>query len=90
MTSVNESNAYQRGKREGYDIGYASAMDNARKHGLSLRIWKLVIAGVAGFMLAVALEAHGMSMETAHTTAQIVENESLLSRIWGAILKVLM
>lgn len=93
MTSVNEMNAYQRGKREGYDIGVENTLEKAKKAGLTLRLWKLIIAGVVGFMLAVALEAHALEIpvETTHanSTVQIVENESLVEIVWGAILKAL-
>ena len=67
MTSVNESNAYQRGKRDGYDIGYASSMETARKYGTSLRWWKLAIAVLIGFMLGMATEAHAQTATTSLT-----------------------
>jgi len=119
MTSVNESNAYQRGKRDGYDIGYASSMENARRYGTSLRWWKLAVAFGIGFIMAVAF---GVEAQTTHaqSTAQtsvtvtigaevpcnpvnckeipeeepaqvenITQEQSLLQRIWSAILRVL-
>lgn len=115
MASVNEVNAYNRGKREGYDIGVANTIERAKREGLTLRWWKLVIAGLVGFTLALALEAHAETVQTtltvleptqvtaevpctpincpetltANSTAQTVENESLLSRWWSAILEML-
>ena len=69
MTSVNELNAYNRGKREGYDIGYNSAMEYARREGTALRWWKLIIAGLIGFMLGAGATANA---QTATTTLEVV------------------
>lgn len=117
MTSVNEVNAYNRGKREGYDIGVANTIERAKKEGLELRWMKLLIAGAIGFALAVAIEAHAETAQTSVTvvipvqvTAEVACNptncpeiaeeepvqiqnvaqeESLLQRIWSAILRAL-
>lgn len=74
MTSVNELNAYNRGKREGYDIGYTAGstdmIETAKREGTSLRWWKLVIAFVVGFLWAIAFDAHAQA--TAQTSVTVV------------------
>lgn len=67
MSSVNEVNAYERGKREGYDIGHTAGstemLETAKREGTSLRWWKLVIAVVLGFLI-------GTEVASAQATAQ--------------------
>lgn len=111
-----EQRALYKGRAEGYDLGYRNAIETAKREGLAIRWWKLIIAGLIGFMLAVALEAHAQtaqttltvleqtqvtaevpcnptncpaSIQTSHSTPKTVENESLLSRLWNAILRAL-
>lgn len=70
MTSVNELNAYNRGRQEGYKIGAQDTLERARREGTSLRWWKLIIAGLIGFLLAVGMEAHAQA--TAQTSVTVV------------------
>lgn len=101
MTSVNELNAetrgYNRGKREGYEIGYQSAMEKAREYGLAVRWMKLVIAIVIGYMIGMAVTAHGQVTVGASVPCNEYncpieeehEQPDLLERMWSAILGVL-
>jgi hypothetical protein len=70
MTSVNESNAYQRGKREGYAAGKEDMRDRAIKEGTTLRAWKLVIIFIIGFMLGTATNAQAQIPGTPGSTPQ--------------------
>jgi len=117
--SVNESNAYQRGKRDGYDIGHTAGTTETYKQATEVRWMKLAIAGLVGFMLAVTVSAGAQSthaQSTAQTTLTVtigaevpcnpenckeipeeepaqVQNvehsESLLQRMWSAILRLI-
>ncbi len=63
MTSVNEMNAYKRGKEEGtqagYDIGHNAGYSKANewhlKEKTTLRLYRYAICMVIGFMIAVVL-----------------------------------
>jgi len=67
MTSVNESKAYQRGKRDGYDIGHRAATQETYKQAMSLRWMKIAIAVLIGFALGMATEAHAHTATTSLT-----------------------
>ena len=118
MTSVNELNAQQRaykeGKRDGYDIGYSTAMETAWKHGTELRWSKLALAFVIGFMVAIATEASAQTsipttvtvtisaevpcnptncpeipVEKPAVIQNVTQEQTLLQRIWSAIVRAL-
>jgi hypothetical protein len=67
MTSVNELNAYNRGKREGYDIGHTAGTTETYRQAMSLRWMKIAIAILIGFALGMATEAHAQTATTSLT-----------------------
>lgn len=71
MTSANEMNAYNRGKRDGYDVGYDNGWKDCnnvhRSNKPVLIVMKIVIALAVGFFLGMASEAHSASATTSLT-----------------------
>lgn len=73
MTSVNELNGAERARKEGYERGCrqgrCQALEEAKKHGATVRTMKLIIAFVLG--LSIASVAHAQTAQTSlevHTT----------------------
>jgi len=122
MTSVNESNAEQRGITDGYKLGheighakgYSEALESCYKEKRTLRLYQYVIAFIIGFVIASIFNQPTFAQVHAQSTIQTsvtvlaevpcnttncpvvqvvkedtAQEQTLLQRIWSAILKAL-
>ena len=78
MTSSKDHKMYQRGMRDGYDIGHKAGVDETYRQAIALRWMKLAIAITIGFILGMATEAHA---QTATTSLEVIIRTNVTAEV---------